>query len=156
MSPTVGFTMATDPTWIFGSTAQAYTFIGWGLYSTMVHLDVHEWVAILVMIVLEAGWQIGQAYIEYDATPDWTLGYILGGAGFNYVNMIWATSGIILGFLIDLMHKPSVRPLSGYRPTLACDYIKKSLSEEQYEDCMTFMEDIEAENEAELEDGDEF
>ena len=63
MSPTVGFTMDADPSWVFGPGAQANFFIGWGLYFTMVSLDVHEWIAILILVVLETGWQIGQAFL---------------------------------------------------------------------------------------------
>ena len=47
---------------------------------------------------------------DYDGTAE----AYLGGYGFNYANMIWATGGWFLAFLVDLMQKPSIRPLGGY------------------------------------------
>ena len=114
----MGFTTAdiTTDDWLPYPANQANFGVAWGLYFTFVHLRVHEWIAIIVVALIELGWQLVQAYIlapvpfAYDGTAE----AYLGGAGFNYANMIWATGGWFLAFLIDLMQKPHVRPLGGY------------------------------------------
>ena len=114
----MGFETAdiTSDSWLPYPVNQANFGVAWGLYFTFVHLRVHEWIAIIVVALLEFGWQMVQAYI-YAPVPfayDGTAEAYIGGYGFNYANMIWATGGWFLAFLVDLMQKPSIRPLGGY------------------------------------------
>ena len=108
-------TITTD-SWLPYNANLANFGVAWGLYFTWVHLRVHEWVAIIIMILLELGWQLVQAYIiaPIPYTKDGTAEAYIGGYGFNYANMIWATGGWFLAFLVDLMQKPHWRPLGGY------------------------------------------
>ena len=71
-------------------------------------------------------------------TPGWTIGYLLGGLGFNYVNLIWAIGGMFLAFIVDLMESPSIRPLSGY-PKDPCGDLE--LDDQGYYECVELMKD---------------
>ena len=114
----MAFTLATITTesWLPYTSNMTNFGVAWGLYFMWVHLRVHEWLAIILVLLIETGWQLVQAYIiapvpfAYDGTAE---AYI-GGAGFNYATYIWAIGGMTLGFLIDLMQPPAVRPLGGY------------------------------------------
>ena len=114
----MAFTLATITTesWLPYTSNMTNFGVAWGLYFMWVHLRVHEWLAIILVLLIETGWQLVQAYIiapvpfAYDGTAE---AYI-GGAGFNYATYIWAIGGMFLGFLVDLMQPPAVRPLGGY------------------------------------------
>ena len=45
---------------------------------------------------------------------DGTVEAYLGGQGFDYIHLVYATGGLTFAFLVDLMQAPLVRPLGGY------------------------------------------
>ena len=112
----------------------AYFGISWGLYFSFVHVGAWEWLAIILVLVIETGWQLIQAYVisPVPYSYDGTIEAFIGGAGFNFIQMIYATGGLIGAFLVDLMQAPLVRPLGGYEidPCAKWDY-----NDEDYNEC---------------------
>ena len=139
----MAFTMAPTVEWM-PYTAQLNNFgIAWGMYWMWVHLRVHEWIAIILVVFIEVGWQMVQAFVPTAADG---IGLYLGGDGFNYANLIYATGGMTLAFLIDLMQPPSVRPLGGYKK---CEKLEPGTPD--YEKCLMNLEEMELEELEEFE-----
>ena len=134
----MAFTMDPNPMWEFGPYAQACLGVGWGLYWTFVALDVWEWLSIILVLVLQSGWHVMTGFIAVDNTPGWTVGYLFGSNGFNYPRYIYGVGGVVLAFLIDLMHWPHTRPLSGYAKDPCGDL---DLDDESYKNCVELLED---------------
>ena len=139
----MGFEMAdiTTDSWLPYKVNMTNFGVAWGLYFTFVHLRVHEWVAIIVVLLLELGWQLVQAYV-YAPVPfayDGSAGAYIGGAGFNYANAVWAVGGMTLAFLIDLMQPPVVRPLGGYDVDPCAQWEK---NDDDYNECYDALSDL--------------
>ena len=139
----MAFTLATITTesWLPYTSNMTNFGVAWGLYFMWVHLRVHEWLAIILVLLIETGWQLMQAYIiapvpfAYDGTAE----AYLGGAGFNYATYIWAIGGMFLAFLIDLMQPPAVRPLGGYDVD-PC--VKWDDNDDDYNECYDALSDL--------------
>ena len=131
----MAFTMADPIEWMPYNSALANFGVAWGQYWMWVHLRVHEWIAIILVVCFEVGWQMVQAYIPTAADG---VGAFIGGDGFNYAHLIYAVGGMTLAFLIDLMAKPSVRPLGGYK--YDCSILEEGTPD--WEDCIA-MEEME-------------
>ena len=134
----MAFTMDPTPMWEFGPYAQACLGIGWGLYWTFVALDIWEWLSILIVLLIQTGWHVMTGFIAVDVTPGWTIGYLFGSNGFNYPRYIYAIGGMIMALLVDLMHWPHTRPLSGYEKN-PCGKIE--LEGENFEDCIKMLKE---------------
>ena len=139
----MGFEMAdiTTDSWLPYKVNMTNFGVAWGLYFTFVHLRVHEWVAIIVALLLELGWQLVQAYVAAPVPFDFdgSAGAYIGGTGFNYANAIWAVGGMTLAFLIDLMQPPVVRPLGGYDVDPCAQWEK---NDDDYNECYDALADL--------------
>ena len=139
----MGFEMAdiTTDSWLPYKVNMTNFGVAWGLYFTFVHLRVHEWVAIIVVLLLELGWQLVQAYVDAPSpfSYDGSVGAYLGGSGFNYANAVWAVGGMTLAFLIDLMQPPVVRPLGGYDVDPCAQWEK---NDDDYNECYDALADL--------------
>ena len=139
----MSFTLATITTdsWLPYTSNMTNFGIGWGLYFMWVHLRVHEWLAIILVLLIETGWQLIQAYIiaPIPFAFDGTAEAYLGGYGFNYATYIWAIGGMFLAFLVDLMQPPAVRPLGGYDVD-PC--VKWDGNDDDYNECYDALSDL--------------
>ena len=93
-----------DPIWMPHTAQQGYFGVGWGLYFTLVHLKAWEWLAVVIVILLEVTYQIVQALVPS------SVNLYFGGEGFSYSNLIYGCGGMLLGLFIDLAAPPHVRP----------------------------------------------
>ena len=115
--------------------------VAWGLYFMWVHLRLYEWLAVLLVLLIETGWQITQAMVTCAANPCVEgdgAAYYIGGWGFNYANYIYAIGGMTLAFLIDLMQPPHIRPIGGY-PPMPCEQFHE---EDQISECYALLEPL--------------
>ena len=78
--------------------------VAWGVYYFFVHFYANEGWAVFGAIMINGCFQIMHALV-----PDTTIQSPLGGGGFSYYQLIYATGGAILGLLFDLMVPPSIR-----------------------------------------------
>ena len=140
----MGFTLKTITTedWLPYSSNMTNFGVAWGLYFMWVHLRVYEWLSIILVLLIETGWQLVQAYI---IAPSPVLGTertaeaYIGGEGFNYATYIWAIGGMFLGFLVDLMQPPAVRPLGGYDVDPCAKWDK---NDDDYNECYDALADL--------------
>ena len=94
--------------------------LGWGLYFMMVHFYAWEWLAIVLVIMLQFVWQCKNALVPYynfnlnaagtilDGT--WTARYF-GGMGYSWKAEIYGAGGVFLAFLLDVMWPPALQPM---------------------------------------------
>ena len=79
--------------------------IGWAGYYSLVHYYVHEWVAILIVILIAGMQQVSNALIP--AYGDDKVNYI-GSYGFQWTGLAWNSIGVLFAFILDAMVPPSI------------------------------------------------
>ena len=88
--------------------------VGYGLYYNFVHFYMWEWVAFIVILLLQFLWQMKNGlipYMNYTGTPKnaGTFKYrYLGGFGYSFKGQIWGAFGLTVALLIDLMWPPHI------------------------------------------------
>ena len=115
---------------------QAYFGTGWGLYFTWTTFQVHEWISVIIVVLLETSWQIVHGMV-----PDTTNAY-LGGKGFSYIRLVYGIGGMTLALLFDLMIPPHIRPFGADDPCE--DYEEDS---DDWKECIAAAEQLEEANE---------
>ena len=87
--------------------------VGFGVYFMMVHFYAWEWLAIVLVLLLQFMWQCKNAlvpYVNYDSTTaTWTRRYF-GGFGYSYRQQIYGAGGVFIAFLLDVIWPPAIQP----------------------------------------------
>ena len=122
---------------------QANFLSGWGFYWAFVHMNVHEWVAVIVVLLLETCWQIVMGMVpdtEEDdvGTPNVNGVPYIGGRGFSYTNLVYAAGGMLIALLIDLIAPPHIRPM-GKKDDPCLEFED---SQEDYDQCWAALEEM--------------
>ena len=90
--------------------------VGFGMYFMFVHFYAWEWLAILLVLLLQFIWQCKNALIPY---MDWqTNGLVItgmnrryfGGFGYSYKHEIYGAAGVLMAFLLDVIWPPAIQP----------------------------------------------
>merc|ERR1712151_244029 len=88
--------------------------VGYGLYYNFVHFYMMEWVAVIVILILQFIWQMKNGLVPYvnvkttNGVPVSTSNRYLGGFGYSFEAEIYGAMGLIVALLIDLMWPPHI------------------------------------------------
>ena len=87
--------------------------VGFGMYFMMVHFYAWEWLAILLVLLLQFIWQCKNAlvpFVDWDATTvTWSRRWF-GGNGYSYRQQIYGAGGVLIAFLLDVIWPPAIQP----------------------------------------------
>ena len=87
---------------------------GFGLYFMMVHFYAAEWLAIVLVILIQFMWQVKSALVPYyrgtASDPLNTDARYFGGWGFSYHQELYGLGGILIAFLLDVIWPPAIQP----------------------------------------------
>ena len=88
--------------------------VGYGLYYNFVHFYMWEWVAFIVILIIQFMWQMKNGlipYMNYKMTNGVVSGVsqrYLGGFGYSFKAQIYGFMGLTVALLIDLMWPPHI------------------------------------------------
>ena len=86
--------------------------VGYGLYYNFVHFYMWEWVAIIVIVLLQFLWQMKNGLVPYyngfNLADNTVKARYMGGWGYSFKAEIYGFMGLFVAFLIDVMWPPAI------------------------------------------------